>query len=166
MNELYDIIKDYKEACERFNEKAQAIVGERIVKFLTDFPEVKSVKWTQYTPYFNDGDTCVFGIGDIQFSHLDDAEYEAGDFDFPFVNLGEWICDEAAKGTDWAVKRVEKFKLYKTIYPRFDEVCAEVQKITEMIHFVPAEVFESAFGDSVLVICTRDGIVTEEYDHD
>lgn len=28
-------------------------------------PEIKSVTWTQYTPYFNDGDSCEFGVNDI-----------------------------------------------------------------------------------------------------
>jgi hypothetical protein len=27
------------------------------------YPDVESISWTQYTPYFNDGDECVFGVG-------------------------------------------------------------------------------------------------------
>ena len=29
-------------------------------KIFDTFPEVKSVSWTQYTPYFNDGEECTF----------------------------------------------------------------------------------------------------------
>lgn len=26
-------------------------------------PEIEEFSWTQYTPYFNDGDECIFGVG-------------------------------------------------------------------------------------------------------
>lgn len=28
-------------------------------------PEIAAFKWTQYTPHFNDGDPCCFGVYDI-----------------------------------------------------------------------------------------------------
>ena len=28
---------------------------------------VHSVRWSQYTPYFNDGDACVFGVNDFEY---------------------------------------------------------------------------------------------------
>lgn len=31
--------------------------------FLDKHPERQSIGWSQYTPYFNDGDACVFGVG-------------------------------------------------------------------------------------------------------
>ena len=29
-------------------------------EIFTKYPELESFGWSQYTPYFNDGDTCVF----------------------------------------------------------------------------------------------------------
>lgn len=34
---------------------------------LTQFPDV-TVGWSQYTPYFNDGDVCEFGAGEVGFT--------------------------------------------------------------------------------------------------
>jgi hypothetical protein len=39
---------------------------------------VESVRWTQYTPYFNDGEPCVFGANDC-YVKLAGADEEAGD---------------------------------------------------------------------------------------
>jgi hypothetical protein len=31
----------------------------------TAYPNVKAIGWTQYTPYFNDGEPCVFSVNDL-----------------------------------------------------------------------------------------------------
>jgi len=57
--------------------------GEKAFKaFLKDWfekhPNVYGVKWTQYTPYFNDGDACVFGLGGV-YSYKTKEAFESGD---------------------------------------------------------------------------------------
>ncbi len=62
--------------------------GETAIKALlkgwfSEHPDTYGVKWAQYTPYFNDGDTCEFGVrGVYAFSSKEafDAEnmWEAG----------------------------------------------------------------------------------------
>jgi len=34
-------------------------------------PQINKIEWTQYTPYFNDGEPCEFMINDIYFFHRD-----------------------------------------------------------------------------------------------
>jgi len=34
-------------------------------EFFEKRPDVYGVKWTQHTPYFNDGEPCVFGLDDV-----------------------------------------------------------------------------------------------------
>jgi hypothetical protein len=41
-------------------------------------PGVAAVKWDQYTPYFNDGDPCEFGIGEF-YVRLDGIDEDAGE---------------------------------------------------------------------------------------
>ncbi len=36
---------------------------------------VNHVVWTQYTPYFNDGDVCNFSVGDLEVYGKDDYGY-------------------------------------------------------------------------------------------
>lgn len=38
---------------------------------------VESIVWEQYTPYFNDGDTCVFGVGEPRLILAETAEPHA-----------------------------------------------------------------------------------------
>lgn len=49
-----------RQVSEAFREAAQAVFAEN--------PDLKSFGWDQYTPYFNDGDECVFRV------YLDDLD--------------------------------------------------------------------------------------------
>lgn len=44
--------------------KSVGFVEAACKQFFDTCPEVESVFWTQYTPYFNDGDACEFGVHD------------------------------------------------------------------------------------------------------
>jgi hypothetical protein len=50
-----------------------------ILQALLDDPEVARFGWVQYTPYFNDGDACVFGIHGCWV--LPQADRDNDDFD-------------------------------------------------------------------------------------
>lgn len=39
-------------------------------------PKVESIRWTQYTPHFNDGETCEFGVRDIELYNPEEGEYQ------------------------------------------------------------------------------------------
>lgn len=51
-------------------------------------PEVVAVKWDQFTPYFNDGDPCEFGVGEPRYYFTDPTEEdeEASDYDDTGLN--------------------------------------------------------------------------------
>jgi hypothetical protein len=57
------------EAKKALDEKIKAEGQKAIKAFLNEFfekrPEVYGIKWTQYTPYFNDGEPCVFRLGSV-----------------------------------------------------------------------------------------------------
>ncbi len=63
MKELRKVVK--KQAKDFFSEASKDLFEK--------YPELISFRWTQYTPYFNDGDPCVFSAN---------AEY-------PYLNGGE-----------------------------------------------------------------------------
>ncbi len=68
-------VKRIKEQNNRLMEQAQQACKDAFGKgasFLFDmYPCLKSFEWAQYTPYFNDGETCYFRSGhtyaDIEF---------------------------------------------------------------------------------------------------
>lgn len=72
---------------------AKLVIKESVQELFNEWPEVVAVRWTQYTPYFNDGDPCKFGvnepyvkIGDVEGEFEDEDEWKyAGDFDYGSV---------------------------------------------------------------------------------
>jgi len=77
-------------------------------------PEIDSVFWMQYTPYFNDGDVCEFSVHEPQFTLVDDEEpdfyegsylYVESDLDIAQKHLEEALSYAADPGS-W----VEAFK--------------------------------------------------------
>lgn len=123
---------------------------------LLDRPEVEAVRWSQSTPYFNDGDVCEFGIYDIRVRFVGDDE-EAGDYEdgfreawgltyqrsggeFPYKPEGLEVTDELIEAIDNANKAVAGGAHYHTL--------------------------EDLFGDPSEVTATQDGFNIEYYDHD
>lgn len=68
-----------KQLQENLKEAAKAeVVRELFLAFFADSPEVKAVKWTQYTPHFNDGDACTFSVHGPEFA-LTNEDLESRD---------------------------------------------------------------------------------------
>lgn len=76
-----DKFRAAKEEMKKAREKAAAIAQdafkEQCALLFEEMPDLKSFSWSQYTPYFNDGDECVFS------AHID----------YPDIN-GEEYCEE------------------------------------------------------------------------
>jgi len=53
---------------QEFLESNQKLFKEIVKGFFLQNPTVKLVAWDQYTPYFNDGETCTFSVNEIFFS--------------------------------------------------------------------------------------------------
>jgi hypothetical protein len=107
---------------------------------LLDEIGANSFSWVQFTPYFNDGDACYFSVRtDLYYLHIDD---ENGD-DYYISSYRPSEDDESKRGMNGKFKKVQEF------IDSFDE-----------------DDMEAMFGDHVEVTVTRDGVTTEEYQHD
>jgi len=108
------------------------------------YPELKSFSWEQYTPYFDDGDTCTFGVHDVsQINGVDEyGEDDEGTTWDTLVSSG-WGKDED-KGP---------------LYPAYEEAQEYLNKLGD-------EACEALFGDHVRVVVYPDKIETEEVSHD
>jgi len=77
--DLDDIIGEYRKQKEKLAKK----ISEMISGFFLDREKVEAVRWTQYTPYFNDGDPCVFHVYNITVQFEKEGEffedYDKGD---------------------------------------------------------------------------------------
>ena len=143
-----------------FEEKKKALVEELRKEFPTMFNElfeqsarIDSFTWRQYTPYFNDGDSCEFGV------YPDD----------PIIN-GEDLYD-----TDWYDWRYQyhlrgdkEYANLLTENPKIDLTeCQLVDDFIKVIEGIPEDFLKDLFGDHCQVTIHRDGsIEVNEYEHD
>lgn len=110
-------------------------------KIFAEHPELESFGWNQYTPYFNDGDTCTFSADEV---NIINGNREYGDDD--------WWAENVSSGWGKDVKRGPLFKAW--------------EKASDLVASCPLFLLEMTFGDHVTVTVTRNGIDTEDYDHD
>ncbi len=137
LSELSGKRKQIEEAA---REQAKAILAPGLQKFMEAHPDIKAIGWTQYTPYFNDGDPCVFGINELYVSATDERDEEVGGEGWFYL----WGTPEKGLSEQsWA----DLIELKKALEGSEDEL-------------------EAAFGDHVRVIVTPTGVDVEEYEHD
>lgn len=120
-------------------------------------PGVESVRWTQYTPYFDDGEACVFHPYDayVKVAGSDD-EGESGD-----GYLGEYDLFDYTNGYD-SPKVFGEFGGHpgEPIYAALKEF---EDVLTNGRHYV---VLSQKFGDPAEVTATTAGFDVEYYEHD
>jgi len=135
----------------------KTIFDEMIAKY----PGFMGFSFAAYTPYFNDGDPCVFHYHGYDFAVRKDfvpedeelygenwiAHYEFDDEDVIWES-GEtyWRAPEH-KGREW------------------DDFVADLVAIDKMLGS-SEEFIQLIWGDHVCVTITRDGVSVDEYDHD
>jgi len=164
--EFDKLLSDQAELRKQFQERAQALFKNITKEFFEKNPGITGVVWTQYTPYFNDGDTCEFSVNDCTFTNAPVDELED-------VRWGEY--DGETEGV-WATENVPH------VLESDSKYYTEMRKLIIASGGVDAQsckLFSSAicssemedvmlamFGDHSKVIATRSGFSVDEYDHD
>lgn len=124
-------------------------------ELFTTIPEIKTIYWTQYTPYFMDGDECIFGINEIMVSNTDKAFVS-----YP-EDLEEYLEEEDSEKHLWAD--------YATSVNKKLITNAEHRKtLREFVNIIHKsdDLIKEIFGDHVRVIGTKTGFRIEDYsDH-
>ena len=121
------------------------------------YPELESFGWTQYTPYFNDGEACTF-YTNINYLKINDEYADESDWISPIniIKSGNWNRD---------------LKVYegREEEPNEDYNEALVNTCDEIISFLENfdnDFYLNKFGDHAEVIVTKNGIDISDYDHD
>lgn len=126
-------------------ERGAELVGAHLKDHVLALPpEVKGVRWNQYTPYFNDGDPCTFSVNDPRFIMDEEPAtgfYSHGDDDY-----------EIGYGKE-SSPLVDACKAFEAAFRE-----------------VPEELYEAAFDDHAEITVMRDGagvkVEVDEYSHD
>lgn len=77
LNNFDELNNKIQEAYREMRKNSEGLIGEACRQFLTENPDIKRVHWTQYTPYFNDGEACEFGVNEICFLLKDDDDEDS-----------------------------------------------------------------------------------------
>ena len=79
-------IKNIKESIKKLKDKmlveSKQVFKDASAAIFEKYPQIESFSWTQYTPYFADGDECIFGVNSDPSINGKD-EYENEKFGFP-----------------------------------------------------------------------------------
>ena len=122
------------------------------------YPELTSIGWEQYTPYFNDGEECTFR------SHHDDPNingvdcYGDRDLDEGAIDIMK-NCKETYRDSSTEWKDVPN--------PEFDPYYKEiVDTVRNFLSQFDDDDMLDLFDNHVSVKITAEGFSVEEYEHD
>ena len=139
---------------EKYKEKTQFIFKSMFSEFFSEHPEVTAFGWHQYTPYFNDGDECVFRCN-VEYGWATNAP------DYQNVSYGEYD----GENEDWVwVDDPDYGCQNEELIP--EKTSKSLEKLRKVLGGIDEEVYKTMFGDHVTVIVTPNGIETEYYEHD
>ncbi|MBB3752418.1 hypothetical protein FHT44_004930 [Mycolicibacterium sp. BK634] len=167
----------------------QRPISEFLAKLdsLFAFPEVEAVRWHQYTPYFNDGEECVFSIreayvkffgvdegGDYEDGYTDGKEYPPDYWDTHYHtyhygrvwdrDLRQTVDKPPPEGKLPHEYKARDFYVNGVLRPEIGEAFKAVKTaVSSGVHEVE---FLDVFGDPAQVTATRDGFDVEFYEHE
>jgi hypothetical protein len=133
-------------------------------------PHIVAFRWNQYTPHFNDGDVCEFSVNDLEVQ-FDQVIAGKGD-----VVAKETEDDEDEDSGDWVQfgeygDSMEEYFTERKDVLNFEEIdklesaVSSAYEIHERLQGMDDALLQ-AFGDHTEVTVTRNGIETEEYEHE
>lgn len=146
MEKFAALKNELKTLREEIKEKSKIIFKEASAELFKQHPTLKEFSWTQYTPYFNDGDACNFGVHNDEISFTTDdgeEEYWSGGGHYSTKD-GRYVHVPAG---DTSHNRAGLSAL-------------------EFLHHFDKDDYEALFGDHVRVVVTKDGVTAQECSHD
>jgi hypothetical protein len=148
-----------------------------LLQAVNDDPGIHSFGWRQYTPYYNDGEQCVFSVGNAWFLAQEDV-WDAEDRALRAEDYYRWEEEHSFSGRrGFAEKYSEstydeakrRYLAWETPNPRFDKERSDrCQALAETLWSGQFDLALLAkFGDHAIVtIINRDKITVEFYEHE
>ena len=168
-------IKNKIEAIQKQKEELTAQLRKDFAPMLMPLFEktngkIKSIGWSQYTPYFNDGEECTFSTNlDMDYGimvngqTLEDREDDLFGSDPYSLNL---YISNIERYNKWVSDHPE-YTLNESTKENDLEIVGYVKEFYDLLSSIDDEFYKDLFGDHVEVTINADGTVeTNEYNHD
>lgn len=150
---LAELTGKLEELKRQYQEHSQSSLKSVFHAFFEKHQDVKMISWQQYTPWFNDGDTCEFNS-------------------YACYAFATNVEDEDLLDMTYGVLRSdsEEYWIDDPIYGDSGEVPPSIAKDLVLLRNFLSElddsVYKDMFGDHVRVVATRSGFDTRDYEHD
>lgn len=194
-SKLKALVEEVNALHAKMQKDGQKALKGAFADFFKAHPEAKAIVWTQYTPYFNDGDTCTFGVNGFSL-HVDpkmmaedvqkmmgfDPTEEVEEPDQVDEDEDEYEDDEDSSVNSIlsSIEDNEQNRRYlKESWSAAGRAGVALRELTEsekqlLTDFNELEndcgaideVLEMVLGDHVQVTATRSGFKTSDYEHD
>jgi hypothetical protein len=138
-------------------ERSKALFTKISDSLFDKHPKLEFFIWNQYTPYFNDGDECVFRCNKDDVV-LNDSEAYENEFEdeTTVLEYGNW--DNATRKY---IGRVEGPN------PKYDkDLCNALIDVKELLDNIDESTLKELFGDHVEITVRKGSVSVEEYGHD
>lgn len=183
-NRLAELVTQVKELQNKMKKEGQFALNSAFAEFFEAYPNATEIVWSQFTPYFNDGDSCHFSVNEFELrvnpdSLSDDVKkfYDPEDEDGGYGRGNSCACyalraiedtkDNRENTTD-ANEYYKKRYAGVTLRSLTEEEKSMIKDFKELelaCHQIP-EILETVLGDHVSVIATKEGFRITDYDHD
>jgi len=155
---LESLVKKLEDTKEEMKVEFQSIFKEASADLFEKYDWLQEISWTQYTPYFNDGDSCEFYVNE-EFSINGTTEYKDTLYNECY---GSILFDEDE----------ELFEAQKKVYDESEDRRNEYKEIQEEFEYLIGflmnneEIALMLFGDHAKVSIQKTGAYVEELEHD
>jgi len=148
-------------------DKGKELFVKECKTLFQSYPELKSFGWTQYTPYFMDGDPCVFYANTEYFyvNGYDSEELDVMDTRFDEDQIGENLFLGHDKETRiWDQKKNNWNISTNSVYnPKYELI---IDRISDLLGSFSEDDFFDFFGDHAMVVISEKGAFVEDWDHE
>jgi len=160
-NDKFAVLREKQEEIKKLKkemlEASNKIFTDLTKTIFEDHPKVESFGWNQFTPYFNDGDTCYFSVN-TDYIQINGESVDESDWinETKITNYGTW-------------NREKREYEGRTEVPNLDydsELAKAADEIREFLRNFDNDFFLSQFGDHAEITITAEGVSVDEYEHD
>lgn len=142
-----DLQKDLQSVWSKIKKEAGAAFDEAFAEFFTSVPEAEAIAWTQYTPYWCDGDICTFGVNEFSLLLTPDGALSLLD-DNRTAADNEDSLKEYSEGMDeYGISRSKKARS-REVHKLFQELLKNI-RVDDLL--------QVAYGDHAAIVVNRDG---------
>lgn len=163
-DEFDKLLEEQRELRARFQVKAQELFKQTTKEFFDKNPGITAVIWTQYTPYFNDGDTCEFSVHDPYFTNANEEQME------DITRWGEYEGNEEGVWSEAEYVLTSTGEYASNHRAEMNLQGIDVASISRFSRLLQSsemeEVLQETFGDHVRIVATRNGFNIDDCDHD